>query len=113
MGKTETYIETGGEQSSARFLVLDQFRQSIISGNPLPLEWLWESLKSGTVQPLNEFIADVLQAEKELAVAEAAAAEEREKPEVIGEDPVEDQGATATTDEAEPTSKTSKKKPAP
>ena len=83
----ETYPDISSpERPGALLLVLDQYRQSIITGEPLPVEWLAASVEAGVLLPVADFIKDVRDAEVALAAAEAVAQAERDKPEVIGED---------------------------
>jgi hypothetical protein len=86
--KKETYPEVGDpDRLGAYYLILDQYRQSIAAGAPLPIEWLSDSIRDGVLKDIVDYQSDLRHALKDLAVAEAIAETEREKPVLIGEEP--------------------------
>jgi len=73
----ETYPDvTTPEAVASHYLVLDQYRQSIASQAPLPIEWLANSLYEARACDVFEFVASLRQQRDEQTAAQEAAAAE-------------------------------------
>ena len=86
---TETYPKLDNDLVANAAAVLEQYRQSIIGRDPLPLEWLFDSLRDGEVKDLAYYSGDLRdnEAEHEAAIERAGGpfdASYNPPPQIIG-----------------------------